>query len=56
MLTCCAAGAIEAERREPDKLVRGYAAKVVELYPYLEETGVIDEILPKKEQAALAKL
>lgn len=32
------------------------AAKVLELYPFLEETGVIDEILPKKEQAALAKL
>lgn len=32
------------------------AAKVVELYPYLEETGIIDEIVPKKEQAALAKL
>lgn len=33
-----------------------FAAKVLELYPFLEETGVIDEILPKKEQAALAKL
>ena len=32
------------------------AAKVLELYPFLEESGVIDEILPKKEQAALAKL
>ena len=32
------------------------AAKVLELYPFLEETGVIDEILPKKEQATLAKL
>lgn len=39
-----------------DKVLRCHAAKVVELYPYLEETGIIDEIVPKKEQAALAKL
>ena len=39
-----------------EKVLRWHAAKVVELYPYLEETGIIDEIVPKKEQAALAKL
>ncbi len=32
------------------------AAKVCSTYPLLEETGAIEHILPKKEQAILAKL
>ena len=32
------------------------AAKVCELYPMLEDTGIIDVILPKKEHATIAKL
>ena len=32
------------------------AAKVCSTYPILEESGAIDLILPKKEQAVLAKL
>jgi hypothetical protein len=30
-------------------------AKVCELYPSLEETGAIDDIMPKKEQGNIAK-
>jgi hypothetical protein len=30
-------------------------AKVCELYPSLEETGAIDDIIPKKAQGSLAK-
>jgi hypothetical protein len=30
-------------------------AKVCELYPHLEETGAIDDIIPKKAQGSLAK-
>lgn len=33
-----------------------YAAKVCSTYPSLEESGAIEQILPKKEQALLAKL
>ena len=36
--------------------VRVPAAKVCSTYPSLEESGAIDDILPKKEQAILAKL
>ena len=32
------------------------AAKICELYPIVEEKQIIDAVLPKKEQAALAKL
>ena len=31
------------------------AAKVCELYPWLEESGAIEAIIPKKETGALAK-
>ena len=30
-------------------------AKVCELYPSLEETGAIDDIMPRKEQGNIAK-
>ena len=33
----------------------GPAAKVCASYPFLEQTGVIDDIIPKKEQGAIAK-
>ena len=32
------------------------AAKICASYPILEESGAIEQILPKKEQAILAKL
>ena len=32
------------------------AAKICTSYPILEESGAIEQILPKKEQALLAKL
>ena len=32
------------------------AAKIIDLYPIVEEQQIIDAVLPKKEQAALAKL
>ena len=32
------------------------AAKICELYPIVEDKQIIDAVLPKKEQAALAKL
>lgn len=32
------------------------AAKIVEQYPYLGETGVIDVLLPKKQDLTLIKL
>ena len=31
------------------------AAKVLESYPWLEESGVIDVVLPKKEQIMIGK-
>ena len=31
------------------------AAKVLDSYPWLEESGVIDTILPKKEQVMIGK-
>ena len=42
------------ERSEKYTSVR--AAKICASYPILEETGAIEQILPKKEQALLAKL
>eukprot|EP00803_Ostreobium_quekettii_P004873 evm.model.scf_1630.3 EVM.evm.TU.scf_1630.3 scf_1630:4901-7295(+) len=36
-------------------VVRGIRGKVCESYPWLEETGVIDVVLPKKEPVMLAK-
>ena len=33
-----------------------FAAKICTSYPILEESGAIEQILPKKEQALLAKL
>lgn len=48
--------ACQISRSLLEKLSLCVVAKVLELYPFLEETGVIDEILPKKEQATLAKL
>lgn len=47
---------VSTQNQIKSSVQRGVRAKVLELYPFLEETGVIDEILPKKEQAALAKL
>ncbi len=31
------------------------AAKVLESYPWLDESGVIDVVLPKKEQIMIGK-
>lgn len=42
--------------RTPLSFASPCAAKIVEQYPYLADTGVIDVILPKKQDLTLIKL
>ena len=40
----------------PPASAQWFAAKILEDYPWLAETGVIDVILPKKQDLILVKL
>lgn len=47
---------VSTQNQVKSSIQRGIRAKVCSTYPSLEESGAIDDILPKKEQAILAKL
>lgn len=37
------------------EIVNAFAAKVIDAYPWLESSGVIEVLLPKKEQICVGK-
>ncbi|CAK0773268.1 hypothetical protein CVIRNUC_004047 [Coccomyxa viridis] len=47
---------ISTQNQVKSSIQRGIRAKICTSYPILEESGAIEQILPKKEQALLAKL
>lgn len=46
---------ISSQNQVKSSVQRAIRAKVIDAYPWLEETGVIDVLLPKKEQICIGK-
>lgn len=46
---------VSSQSQIKSSMQRGIRAKICDSYPYLEESGAIDVILPKKEQMQVAK-